>query len=166
RLERADGRVVDVDVFRHGDAAAEGAHGLLAPADGGFAFRRLADADPGPARFLPGDELVDHARGGGAGAGDEGGADAVGVDGGGCEGGDGVLVEVVGDGDAGSGGAERVKLFAHLAHDDAEVAGVDAHGAQLGSGDPHGGLDAGADVVGVDEQGGVGAHGGHLCAER
>src|SRR5690606_15462850 len=25
---------------------------------------------------------------------------------------------------------------------------------------------AGADVVGVDEEGGVGAHGGHLCAER
>src|SRR5690606_2440297 len=105
-------------------------------------------------------------RGGGAGTGDERGADAVGVDGGGAQGRDRVLVEVVGDGDLRAGGAERVELGAGRGHDDGQVAGVDPDGAEPRAGDAHRRLDAGLDVVGVDEEGRAGAHRLDLGPER
>ena len=100
-----------------------------------------------------------------SGAGDELGADPVGVHGGRGEGGDGVLVEVGGDDDAGAGGAEVVELLAHPVGDEEEVAGVDADGAQLGSGDLDGGADGFGDVVGVHEEGGAPAEGVDLGLE-
>src|SRR5690606_23231324 len=106
------------------------------------------------------------ARGGGTGAGDHGSADAVRVHGLRAQRGDGVFVEVTGDDDAGVLGPERVELLPGLAGEDTEVAGVDADGAELRAGDAHGGLDTAGDVVGVHQQGGVGAHLLDLGAER
>ena len=112
------------------------------------------------------DQLVDHAGGRRARAGDHRRADAVAVDGFGAQRGDGELVEITGHHDAGLGGAEAVELLAHLAGQHAEVAGVDAHRAELGAGDLDGVGHPLRDVVGVDEQRGADAERVDLCLER
>ncbi len=66
---------------------------------------------------------------------------------------------------AAPGRAECVELSAYGRGDRRKVTGVEPHAAEPGAGDPDGGLDAGADVVGVHEQGGVGAEALDLCAE-
>src|SRR5690606_1172201 len=158
-------RCADVDRLCNGHAVAERPHGVLAPPDRDLVGRFLRHRDPLTVGTLPGDQLVDHAGGGGARSGDDGGSDAVGVDGGGTQGGDGELVEVVGHRDPGSGGTQPVELFAHGGHLPGQVAAVDAHGAELGSGNLHGQVDGGGDVVGVDQQRGSRAEGGNLGAE-
>ncbi len=93
------------------------------------------------------------------------GADAVRVHGRRRERGDGVLVQVRGHDDLRVRGAQLVELLAHPVGDQQQVAGVDAHGAQFGPGDLHGGADGLGDVVGVHEQRGVPAQRVHLGLE-
>ena len=57
-------------------------------------------------------------------------------------------------------------MVAHLAGQHAEIAGVDAHRAELGARDLDGVGDARGDVVGVDEQRGADAERVDLRAER
>ena len=79
---------------------------------------------------------------------------------------DGEFVEIAGDHDAGSGGPEPVELFADLAGQHAQVAGVDAHRAEPGAGGRDRVGHAGRHVVGVDQKRGAGAQGSDLCRER
>ena len=119
-----------------------------------------------PSPFSRDDELVDEAGRRVAAAGDELGADAVAVDRRRGQRGDRELVEVAGHHDPGAGRAEGVELGAHLLGEHAEVAGVDADGAQLGAGHLDAEPDRLGDVVGVDQQRGAGAQRGDLGAER
>ena len=112
------------------------------------------------------DQLVDHARGRRARAGDHRRADAVDVDGLGAQRGDRELVEVARHHDAGLRRAEAVELLADLAGQHAEVAGVDADRAEFGARDLDGVGHARGDVVGVDEQRGADAERVDLGAER
>src|SRR5690606_3600784 len=80
--------------------------------------------------------------------------------------GDRILVEVTRHGDAGPGRAELIELLAHVRGHKRQVAGVDAHAAAAGAGDADRGLDAAADVIGVDQPGGRGAERLDLRAER
>ncbi|CAM5641209.1 hypothetical protein STENM36S_05672 [Streptomyces tendae] len=112
-----------------------------------------------------GDQLVDHRGRRVPGAGHQLGADAVRVHGRRRQRGDGVLVQVRGDHDLRLGGPQLVELLAHPVGDQQQVAGVDAHRAQLGPGDLDGRTDGLGDVVGVDQQRGVPAQGVHLGAE-
>ena len=80
------------------------------------------------------DQLVDHAGGRRARAGDHRGADAVDVDGFGAQRGDRELVEVAGHHDAGLRGAEPVELCADLPGQHAQIAGVDADRTEFGAG--------------------------------
>ena len=110
-----------------------GGAGRLVPADRGLA---AADGALFSDRLTTGaavdlDQLVDQAGGRGAGAGHDGGAGAVRVDGLGGQGGDRVLVEVAGDDDLGLGRAQRVEQLAGVGGQHRQVAGVDAHGAQV-----------------------------------
>src|SRR5690606_35495452 len=71
----------DVDRLLNGYAVAERAHWVLAAADRCLVGGLLRNRDPFTVGPLPSDQLVDHAGGGGAGTGDDGGSDAVRVDG-------------------------------------------------------------------------------------
>src|SRR5690606_41966344 len=123
--------------------------GLAAPA-GGLV---LAAFGHGPAVHL--DQFVDHARGGGTGAGDHGSADAVRVHGLRAQRGDGASVEVTGDDDAGVLGPERVELLPGLAGGDTEHAGLDAVRGELPSGDAPGGPGTADTVVAAAHRGGL-----------
>ena len=112
------------------------------------------------------DQLVDHAGGRGARAGDHRCADAVDVDGFGAQRRDRELVEITRHHDAGLGGAEAVELLADLAGQHAQVAGVDAHRTEFGARHLDGVGHSLRDVVGVDEQGGADAERVDLCLER
>ena len=63
------------------------------------------------------------------------------------------------------GSAQLVELGSYPVREDAQVAGVDPHRAQLRAGDLDTQPDRLGDVVGVDEQGGALAQGLHLGAE-
>lgn len=112
-----------------------------------------------------GDQLVDHRGRRVPGAGHQLGADAVGVHGRRRQRGDGVLVQVRGHDDLGLRSAQLVELLAHPVGDEQQVAGVDAHRAQLGPGHLHGRADRLGDVVGVHQERGVPAQRIHLGAE-
>jgi hypothetical protein len=79
---------------------------------------------------------------------------------------DGEFVEIAGDHDAGSVGPEPVELFADLAGQHAQVAGVDAYRAELGAGGCDRVGHPGRHVVGVDQKRGAGTQGSDLCGER
>ena len=133
----------------------EPAQGVLATADRDLVLALLRHPDHLAAGVLARDQLVDEAAGRVAAPDDQLGADAVAVDRRGREPGDRELVEVGGDDDPGLLRAERVELGAHPVGQDAQVAGVDPHGSELGARDldpePH----RLGDVVGVDQQGGA-----------
>src|SRR6202035_5097122 len=80
------------------------------------------------------DQLVDHVRGGCTRTGDQRSADPVAVHRFGSQSCDGELVEIAGDHEAGSAAPEPVELFADLAGQHAQVAGVDAYRAEPGAG--------------------------------
>ena len=112
------------------------------------------------------DELVDHAGGRCARPGDHRGTDSEAVHRIGAQGGDRVLIEVSRHHDLRAGGAEIVELSPYLAGQHAQIAGVDPHRTQSGSG---GGDRVGhstVDVIGVDEQGRADPESGDLGAKR
>ena len=108
-----------------------------------------------PVVALAGDQLVDEAAGRVPAAGDQLGADAVAVDRRGGQRRDRVLVEVAGHHDPGLRGAEVVELLADPVGEHAEVAGVEADGAQLRCPRSRRRPDGLEHVVGVDEQRGA-----------
>ena len=112
------------------------------------------------------DQLVDQPRCGGAAAGDDRCADAVGVHRSGGKRGDGELVQVAGDHDPGGRRAEAVEQLAHLDGERRQVAGVEAHCTEVRAGDVDGGADARVDVEGVHEQRRLPAQGLDLRGER
>ena len=148
------GRLADADDLGLRDAVGvEPAQRVLAPADRDLVGAALGHRHHLAVVALAGDQLVDEAARRCAAAGDQLGADAVAVDRGRGERGDGVLVEVAGHHDPGLRRAELVELGTHLVGEHAEVAGVEAYGAEARAGDLDAGADGLVDVVGVDEQG-------------
>src|SRR5690606_37847664 len=130
------GFVTDTEDLGAGDAArVASAHRVLPPAPAGFAGAALLDRDHVAVVTFTSDQLVDQPGRRRAGPGDQRRADAVDVDGRRGQRGDGVLVEVAGDDDAGGGGAERVELRPDLAGQRHQVAGVQAHRTEVRPGD-------------------------------
>ena len=64
------------------------------------------------------------------------------------------------------GVAERVEQFTHTSRGGDQVAGVQAHAAELFTGEFHAEAHGVVHVVGVHEQGGAGTEGTQLCLER
>ena len=139
---------------------------VLASTDGELLGALLGHRDECAGGVLAGHQLVDEPARGGTGPGDEGGAHAVTVDWRRGEGGDGVLVEVAGDENAGVASAELVELRPDAVRQRDEVAGVDAYGAQLRTRDLHTDPDGLGDVERVDQQGGADTERLHLRRER
>ena len=148
---------------------AEDAAGPLAAAHGGLAARgELGDLLHGAVGALALHQLVDERRSRASRARHELGAHTVGVHGGRPQCRDGVLIEVVGDGDSRRGRPHGVELGAHLEGLSHQVAGVQAHRPELtarGTGRLDGPLHAGGDVIGVHQDRGARSEAGHLRRE-
>ena len=140
--------------------------GELAARNRGLVLRLLGHRLHVTSGILAFSQLVYHRTGRSARSGDEHGAHAIRIDRRGLQRSERILVQIVGNGDLRVGSAQRIQLVAHALRQRRQIAGIDAHAAQFGSGHFNSCLHGLFNVVRVNQQCGVLAERGNLRFKR